>query len=389
MRAGARAVAGIALLALAVRAAEAAADTPPSVWDSARDPAERGRWKLHARVQALMHPVVSDDTSSDEDDLSEELSLEQARAALEDADAAHSPDVRLAFDLGIVYERLAVSQGDDVLQEKVIDILVPALARAPDHPGAPEALSALAAAFAHVDRPREELATWRQYIPKLADADARLLPMMNMGEAEMRVGQIDSALSTFHAALDIAQSLPNSASLSDAYALILWDIAIALDRQGDPVDAFKTAAKARAFSWTINGPVSPAQSGVTAGLLSGVITQTGWDAIQDYKYVFFAPAWEREWYLALGEAAVASEATDARVAAEAWGKAEGHWSTYFTRATEAARDAGTGDSGADHEGVAARWTAMAKLRRDYAHRARVAAEKRARSLPGPRPASAP
>jgi tetratricopeptide (TPR) repeat protein len=389
MRPATRAGGGMLLLALAVGGVEAAADTPPSVWDCARDPAERDRWKLHATAEALMHPPASSDDTSLEEDRGEELSLEQARVSLEDADAAHSPDVRLAFDLGIVYERLAALQRDDVLQEKVIDVLVPALAASPDHPGAPEALSALAAAFAHVDRPREELATWRQYIPKLADADTRLLPMMNMGEAEMRVGQIDTALSTFHAALDIAQSLPNSASLSDVYALILWDIAIALDRQGDPVDAFKTAAKARAFSWTINVPVGSPLAGITAGLLPGVITQTGWDAIQDSVEVFFVPAWEREWYLALGEAAVASEAKDARGAAAAWGEAERHWSTYFTRATEAARDAGSGDSRARHEDVATRWIAMAKLRRDYAHRARLAAETRARSLPVARPRSAP
>jgi hypothetical protein len=213
--------------------------------------------------------------------------------------------------------------------------------------------------------------------------------MMNMGEAEMRVGQIDTALSTFHAALDIAQALPNSASLSDVYALILWDIAVALDRQGDPVDAFKTAAKARAFSWTINVPVGSPLAGITAGLLPGVITQTGWDAIQDYVEVFFVPAWEREWYLALGEAAAASEAKDARAAAAAWGEAERHWDTYFTRATEAARDAGSGDSRARDEDVATRWTAMAKLRRDYARRARLAAEARVRVLPASRPSGAP
>ncbi len=385
MRGASSAAAAAVIFAMTVSEVEAFADTPPSVWDCARDPAERGRWKLHVTAEALMHPVTSGDV---EDDQGEELSLEQARAILEDADAAHSPDVRLAFDLGIVYERLAALQRDDVLQEKVIAVLAPALAASPEHPGAPEALSALAAAFAHVDRPREELATWRQYIPKLADSDSRLLPMMNMGEAEMRVGQIDTALSTFHAALDIAQSLPNSASLSDAYALILWDIAIALDRQGDPVDAFRMAGKARAFSWTINVPVSSPLSGMTAGLLPGVITQTGWEAIQDYVDVFFVPSWEREWYLALGEAAVASDASDPRVAATGWAEAERHWSTYLTRANEAVQGPSTSRSAeVGQDGVAARWTAMAKLRRDYAHRARLAAEKRAGALRGARPPS--
>jgi hypothetical protein len=123
--------------------------------------------------------------------------------------------------------------------------------------------------------------------------------------------------------------------------------------------------------------------------LPGVITQTGWEAIQDYVDVFFVPAWEREWYLALGEAAVASDTPDPRVAATGWAEAERHWSTYLTRATEAARGTGIPSDASDgRDGVAARWNAMAKLRRDYAHRARLAAEKRAGALPAPRPTSA-
>jgi tetratricopeptide (TPR) repeat protein len=355
-------------VALALGQAEAKADTAPSVWDIARDPAERDRWKLHVTVERLMHPHHAEDegVSSAEEAMDDRLSLAKAADVLEQADAAHSPDVRLAFDLGVVYERLAELQGDDGLQEKVVTVLVPALDAAPDHPGAPEALYALAVAFAHVDRPRDELATWRRYIPKLADDRRRLLPMMNMGEAEMHLGQIDAALATFHAALDICQSLPNSAALSEPYALILWDIAIALDRQGDPVAAFRTAAKARSFSWTVTIVIDQGRTQIR--------TLTGWDAIRDYETVFFSPAWEREWYLALGEAAVALDSPDPRVAAKGWADAERHWDTYFTRATEPGR---VETARGEREGVVSRWAAMAKLRRDYAHRARLAAEKRA------------
>lgn len=371
-------VGALVLLATALGPARAAADTAPSVWDFARDPSERDRWTLHTTVEALMHPPASsEDLTSLEEGRAAELSLEQARADLEEADASHSPDVRLRFDLGIVYERLAEVRRDDVLQEKVVALLAPALEASPDDPGAPEALSKLAVALAHLDRPREELATWRRYIPKLADDEMRLLPMMNMGEAEMRLGQLDAALSTFHASLDICQALPNSSSMSETYALILWDIAIALDRQGDPVGALRTAAKARAFSWTITMP------GV--GLLPGAVTQTGWDAIRDSVDVFFVPEWERDWYLALGEAAVAANASDPRLAAKAWAEAERHWNTYFTRATEQVRDA---DTKADRKSVTSRWAAIAKLRRDYAHRAGLAAEKRAAVLPARAPSSA-
>jgi tetratricopeptide (TPR) repeat protein len=361
----------LTVLGLLASRAEAAADTAPSAWDLARDPDERGRWKLHAMVEGLLHPVASsDDVSSLEEDRTYQLSLERARAILEDADAAHSPDVRLAFDLGIVYERLAHLQGDDVLeQEKAVAVLTPALAASPDHPAAADALYALATALAYLDRPREELAAWRRYIPKLADDERRLLPMTNMGEAEMRLGQVDAALATFRSALDLCESLPNSASLSEPYALILWDVAIALDRQGDPVDALRMAGKARNFSWTVSA---------ATGLAPGVITftQTGWDAIQDYVDVFFVPAWERNWYLALGEAAAATDATDPRVAANAWGQAEGDWGTYFAKATASA-----GDGKGERATLLSRWAAMAKLRRDYAHRERLGAEKRAAALP--------
>jgi tetratricopeptide (TPR) repeat protein len=322
-------------------------------------------------VEALMHPPApSEDLTALDEGRAAELSLEQALAALQGADAAHSPDVRLRFDLGIVYERLAEVRRDDVLQEKVVAVLAPALDESPDDPGAPEALSKLAVALAHLDRPREELATWRRYIPKLADDEMRLLPMMNMGEAEMRLGELDAALSTFHASLDICQSLPNSASMSETYALILWDVAIALDRQGDPIGALRTAAKARAFSWTMTVP------GV--GLLPG--SMTGWDAIRDSVDVFFVPDWERDWYLALGEAAVAADASDPRLATKGWAEAERHWNTYLARATEQVRDA---DTKADRRSVTARWAAIAKLRRDHAHRAGLAAEKRAAALPAP------
>jgi tetratricopeptide (TPR) repeat protein len=362
------------VLALVSSPAVAAADTPPSAWDFARDPAERDRWKLHMTVEALLHPPMPEaDMSSLDDAKADERGLEEARVGLEEADAAHSPDVRLAFDLGVVYERLATLQADDSLQEKVVAVLVPALDAAPENPAATEALFALACAFAHLDRPREELTAWRRYIPKLTDDERRLTPMMNMGEAEMRVGQIDAALSTFREALDISQSLPNSAALSESYALILWDIAIALDRQGDPLDALRTAAKARAFSWSINVP---------AGLSPGILKQTGWDAIQDYVDVFFVPDWEREWYLALGEAAEASAASDPRVAATGWAAAERHWGTYFSRATEPRQDSDSKDARDD---MPRRWSAIAKSRRDHAHRARLAAEKLARGMPAPPP----
>jgi tetratricopeptide (TPR) repeat protein len=370
---------GLVLLVAILGRSEAAADTPPSVWDRARDPAEGDRWKIHVTVERLLHPPRSDGVLSLEQDRRDELSLQEARVALEEADASHGPDGRLAFDLGIVYEHLAALLHDSGLDEEAARVLSPALAAFPDHPGAVRALSALAFALARLDRPQDELEAWQRYLPKLADDNERLTPMMNMGEAEMRVGRLDQALATFRSALDLCQSLPNSASLSEAYALLLWDVGITLDRQGDLAGALRTAGEARAFSWTINRKVVDRETGA---IVWRQVEETGWDVIQDQETVFFVPNWEREWYLALGDAALASRSTDARLAAKTWAEAEGHWGTYLARATEARRAEGARPGGGRQPAVD-RWAAIARSRRDRAHRARLAAEKRAVAVTAP------
>ena len=83
----------------------ARADTPPSIWDMARDPAERARWELHERVPAFR---CSSQEAEDEDKRREtELRCLDLLEKLEEADAAHSPDVRLRVDLGAVEYELA------------------------------------------------------------------------------------------------------------------------------------------------------------------------------------------------------------------------------------------------------------------------------------------
>ncbi len=340
----------LGLLGVALLAAPAArADSPPSVWDIARDPGMRDRWELHVRVERLLSAPRAAGVPM----LDDELRLEAARALLDDADAAHSPDLRLRFDLGVVYEQLATVQHRNDLHRRVIEVLAPAVQQAGDDPGANAALAALVYAYAKLDRPREELATWRRYIPRLLDERSRVAPLMNMGEAEMRLGLLDDALATFRQGLALCERLPNSIAVNSTYALTLWDLAVVLDRSGDPTTALQTAAKAR--SWMIGGPTQ-----------SGRIT-TGWDIIRDDREVFFVPDWEREWYLALGEASSAEGAADPRDEARDWANAEAHWDVYIMRASEA--------------GAHDRWLAIARSRRERVHAARLRAEQRAAKLP--------
>ena len=271
-------------VACAAWAVPAEAETPPSVWDVARDPVEAGRWELHVRVERLLQGSFRMRGEN-------ELRLEAARVMLEDADAAHSADVRLRFDLGVVYEELD-------LHRRAIDVLQPAIDLAPDHPSAVRALSALAYAYAKLGDATHELSVWRTYIPRLVSERARATELMNMGEAEMRLGQVDDALDTFTEVLRMCGELPNSSGVSTTYVLTLWDMAVALDRSGDPRGALGMTRKA--LAWTGRG-------------IDRVIT--GWDAIEEPGIAFFVPEWERDWYLALGSVALAGVATDSLEAA--------------------------------------------------------------------------
>jgi tetratricopeptide (TPR) repeat protein len=345
-------VLGVALAAGPFGDAVVRADTPPTVWDLARDPAERERWELHVRVERLLHPPLAEEQLPLEYRRDEELRFEAARALLEAAGAEHSPDVRLRFDLGIVYWRLAeATQQWGPLARRVVDVLVPALSLAPDATGATGALEALVYAYARLERPRDELSAWRQYIPRLLDDRTRVVAMMNMGEAEMRLGLIDDAVGTFRQVLHLCGELPNTNGVSSTYVLTLWDLAVALDRSGDSPGAIDTAAKA---------------SRVNVIGSSGLPT-SGRALIAGDPDVFYVPEWEREWYLALSAAAAARDAGDVRTAAALRVEAEGHWDTYVTRSA--------GAGGHDP------WLPIARVRRDRAHVERVAAEKRAAKLP--------
>jgi tetratricopeptide (TPR) repeat protein len=355
---GAAALSTLAFLLFAPSRREARADTPPGVWDLARDPVERDRWNLHLRVRRLLRPPISDDILPPELRRDQELRFEAARAMLEEADAAHSPDVRLRFDLGIVYQELASQQHRSDLDRRAIDVLAPALDAEPDHPAATEALASLVYAYAKLDLPREELAAWRRLIPRLRDDSARVSPLMNMGEAEMRLGHLDDAVGTFRSVLQVCGALPNSSSRNSIYALTLWDLAVALDRSGDPRAALDTAVKAGQMRWAMPGP-----PGLTR-------ERSGWDEINSDPSVFFVPSWEREWYLALGTAAFAREEREPRASATLLAQSEGHWDIYLARA-----EASPGDS---------RWLPLARIRRQRVHAARLAAEERA-SHAGARP----
>jgi tetratricopeptide (TPR) repeat protein len=350
--------AGLALVWIAsvAVAASARADTPPSVWDIAKDPAQHDRWSLHVRVQRLLQAQPETELEPGEvGRAARALRLESARAMLEQGGAADSPDVRLQFDLGVVDSELGEAEARPDLLQEAIRILVPALGKHPDHPAATEAMYHLVLCYTRLNRPADEVLAWQRYIPRLVDdGTARAVSLMNMGEAQMRLGHAEEALETFREVVSIVTAIPNS---GDLYPLVEWDIAVAMDRSGDARGATDEASKllgmggGPAFAGGAPFPVALHNPRVFRGTL-----------VLRKPNVFFVPPWELEWYLALAYAADGRDAQDPRAAAEAWNDAESHWRRYVQLSSASSEK----DP----------WLPIARLRLAHAHDARVRAETR-------------
>jgi tetratricopeptide (TPR) repeat protein len=352
-------IAAFCAVAALAGGASAHADTPPGIWDYAVTPSLRASWDLHVRVERLLQNDEGDDP------IAAELRLEAARVLLDEAgiDGSEGQDVRLRLDLGTVYERLARTQKRSDLHAHAAEILARAVDEAPEGEAVTAALSELVFAYVRLGQPREEVAAWRRYLARIIDDRARIVPLIDMGEAEMRLGRADDALATFREAIRLCEQLSGAIPVSSTYALALWDVAVALDRSGDPGGALRTSAQALAWNWR-----ETRISGRGAGAHVVTRTVTGWDILRDDEDVFFVPDWERDWYLALGYAAQAQAASDPRAAAAAWRDAERHWGVYVNGSAAAP----------EHDP----WLGIARARLKWARAARESAERRHGAIAG-------
>jgi tetratricopeptide (TPR) repeat protein len=300
----------------------ARADTPMNAWDAARDPAAAERSALHFRVREIMAsapPALRPAT------------LTRVRTLLEQAHAEESPDVRLRFDLGEVYAGLE----DNV---RAVAVLQAAIDLAPDDPAAVSASIALVNAYARLDRSEEERRVYELFLPKVTDEAARSTAMLNFAEARMHLGELEEAVSWYRATVDLAAQLPNVVELTyHTGALAVWGLAAALDRSGDVPGGAKEASLA-------------------------VVLDRDMGIIRLDPNVYFVPARERDWYVALGFIEYAKQAEDSRGAAIWWARAEGCWREYVQDAKE--------------HGGKDRWLELARTRLERAHAQRLAAERR-------------
>jgi tetratricopeptide (TPR) repeat protein len=252
------------------------------------------RYRLHEHVQEEMSPPAG---------MPKEMRVilrEGARAELEAASAATSPDVRLRFDLGEVYEALD-------RHEEALAVLRPALAMAPDHSAASRAWLSLAFAAAKLDRSREEIAGYEAFLARALDDDPSVLA--NRAEAEMRLGNLDEAVAGYRDVIDRIEHGRVGASV-DARDRVLarWGLVVALDRLGNSVDAAREA-------------------------LLAVEEDPREEFIGDQELVFFVPSYERDWYYGVGRIERARLEADPRRALAMWTLVVDTWADYLQRAT--------------------------------------------------------
>ncbi len=252
----------------------AAAETPPNVWDIAAEPQIRDRWTLHARVTSLRLPSL-DMRQRLAEPRRRELERQLARGVLEAAHASSSPDVRLQFDLGEVYEELH-------RHAAAVSVLKTALASDGDHPAADDAYWSLATAYAQLGATERERDAHEAFLARSIEPDARATALLNLAESDMRAGDLDRSVESYQLAVQQAAKSPFAA---ETVVLAEWGLAVAHDRRGDSASSYREAKRALE-----NDP--------------GAVF-VGAD-----PNVYFVPAYERNWYLALAATVYAREGTD-------------------------------------------------------------------------------
>lgn len=337
-----------ACLALVAASGDAQADTPPSVWDRARDPAMADSYRLHLEVQRRL--AVDETAVAFGFSATHESQLLSVRSLLERANADKSLDPRLRFDLGLVYLLLGESEGN-IYYQRSAEVLGAALAASPDNPAVEEAWSRLADACGHVGDHDCERRAYTNLLA-LTTEEIRSGPgpergtaNLNLAEAQMHLGNMKEAIEGYREAMRIAQRFP----YRNLAPLAMWGLAVAYDRSGDPMAADKEALAV----------VGMQRSSGMVGLLRS-------------RSVFFYPDYEINWYDAIGAAAQARRPNaPAAEAAHYWKVAEDAYAAFVR--------------GAERDPKPDRWLELARVRYAAAKLARERAEKKRGKAPAPVP----
>ena len=316
---------GAMLAAVGLASASVRADTPPSIWERARDPEAAEAYDLHEAVQQrLIRTAIA------EVDFGERG---RVLAMLERAGAEKSNNALLRFDLGQVHWLLEN-------HARAAQVYKAAIAEFPDHPAVDQAWLRLAFACGHLGDHICERNAYIEVLRRETEEIYRATPTLNLAETQMHLGDLKEAIEGYREALRIAGRVP----ARETAPLATWGLAVALDRAGDRISAEKEAR----FALEIERSM-------------------GLHRLLRSKDVFFVPPYEIHWYEGLGAAARARVAPSPRDAGVLWRQAEKSFSEYV-KAGEAKND---------------RWLPIAKARLAQVKSERERAEKVAPHAPPP------
>jgi tetratricopeptide (TPR) repeat protein len=270
--------------AAALFATSAGAHTP-TMWERAEDPSLANSERIHREVQNLRYLSFYLRSSSP----SRQEQLARALRLLEEADAEHSRDVRLRFDLGSLLSLI----GDE---KRAASVLEGAIAMAPDHPAVVDAYWSLAIAYVKLGRFDDEIDAYEEFLRRQTVAYQRARALCNRAESQLRRERLAEALRDYRESL----------VLQPDDVLCHWGYAVALDRSGDAPAA-----------------MGEAKTAITFDPLDQELSNPG---------VFFLPPYERFWYEALGAMARATQIDDPATSVLWWEAAVAKWAGYLAYA---------------------------------------------------------
>lgn len=279
----------------------------PNAWDRASHPRAARDFAVHVVVRHMLAQAFVNDGDvallDPHSSTIRDAMYSRAYLALDEAFRSGSTDVRLRFDLAEVFFK---QQRWDAAAE----VFQKALHDAPTADQAHRAWLTLAFCDAHRDKPEEERLAYEKFLENETSPQERLVPVLNLAEADMRTHRLSDAIAGYREALALSG---RSAQQTQTGVLAVWGLAIALDRAGD--------AHAAAEQAKLASRMDPEDRSMKRRPIIG-----------DTQNVFFVPSYELYWYLALGSTEDAKQAPTATAAKYYWGRAVTLWRAYLAPA---------------------------------------------------------
>lgn len=214
------ALALLSVLAMAATTGAARADTPPNIWDLAKNPDAFDQYARHVQIEREMDLVG--ELQADPQDIAKlqiPLSIDHARSIIEQEGPK---DVWLRFDEGwVLMKREQWGRAIPVLEGVAKELGT--------KPFSQEVWERLAECYVRVERTDDEIRAYDEVLARTATDAERITPLLNQGEALMRSGAIDAAVEQFR---DVLRLSAAQVTATQVYTLAQWDLAIALDRAG-------------------------------------------------------------------------------------------------------------------------------------------------------------